>query len=277
MALNFSFDFKKRNHSCLVLGLVGVWLCVAAEATTLTISDGLGSFRYNDSSFADDSFSYNGSGDLLYQEAWYLNVGGVATILTAGTLSNVSTNSATITYSPTGQFSSVSRVAITYTLTDSGSAGLLSAAVAVTASNSGANFSLINYFDYDLGSPGNDSATFDVATGRMMISDGDSNPRPNVIRQGALFDSWEIGPFAQLQTRIGNGQLLSGSGSPFGPADFTGAMQWNFSLSSNQTVLVNVGGGGSIGEPIPEISHVAPLGFLLAAGLLRRRRSRGGR
>lgn len=251
-----------------------------AGATTLTLTDGLAYFQYNDTSLAGDTFRYDDSGDTLYQEAWYLSLGGQATRLTGGSLSNQTSNSVTITYSSFGgAFSAVESVAVNYTLTDTGSSGILNASLDVAAGSSGATFSLVNYFDYDLGNYTNDSAVFDEATGRMTISDGDSNPGPNVIRQGVFFDSWEIAPYAGLQSRIASGQSLSGTGSPFGPADFTGAMQWDFDLAADETDSVNVGGGGAIGEPgeglgsgVPEPSTAIPTGLLLGAAFMRRRR-----
>lgn len=131
----------------------------------------------------------------------------------------------------------------------------------------------MNYFDYDLGSSfSDDSATYRTiagpTTGRIEVTD--SNSDIGVAREG-VFDSWQIGAYGQLDSQISNGTGLSESGSPFGPGDFTGALQWDIQIPvwGGQQVFAST---GSIGSEVPEVGQVLSAGLLLFVGLVRRRR-----
>ena len=242
----------------------------SSVAATLSISQGAASFSYNDSSSSNDLFVYDGSGDVLYQEAWYIITTSGTTLLENGTLVT-GTDSATITY--TGSLGGgVSSVAITYTITDTGSAGVLSSS-AVVSTLGGAEAKLVNYFDYDVGTNGgsstfgDDEAIYNASSGTILVTDPGSDLA--VSRQGIFNDSWQIGTFGSLNAQIAGGTGLNGTGSPYGPADFTGALQWDIDLEPLGTATY--ANTATLGE-VPEIGQVLPSGMLLFAAIVRRRR-----
>ena len=86
-----------------------------------------------------------------------------------------------------------------------------------------------------------------------------------MIASGTAADRFEIAPFSGLQDTLdamqGVGAAdLSDTGSPFGPADFTGALQFDFSLAP----------GGSQGFGMTLIPEPATA-IQLALGLARPR------
>ncbi len=116
------------------------------------------------------------------------------------------------------------------------------------------------YLDLDLeGSFGDDLATGGPAG--FHVTDGGTG-FDLMIASGTAADRFEIAPYPGLQTALdamqGVGAAdLSDSGSPFGPADFTGALQFDFSLAA----------GGSQGFGMTLIPEPASA-LLLALGLL---------
>ncbi|MGD9420294.1 MAG: hypothetical protein Q7R22_015260 [Verrucomicrobiota bacterium JB025] len=261
------------------------------EATTLTISDGDALFSYTDSTSgylwnrtdANDVFSYGGIGDTLYQESWHLISSGDSSQPSGGSVTvSESGSSATMMYTR-GLAGGLESLAITYGIEDTGSSALLSVSISATAGDSGASVSLVNYFDYDLDGFGDDVATYDAASGIMIIQDGGGDVTEVVSRKGVLVDGWEMASYSGLLTQIKSGGALSGAASTYGPGDFTGAMQWDIELDPNEVKEFNTGGGAAIGSEtalggaamVPEALPLAPLTVLLCAGLFVRKVEHG--
>jgi hypothetical protein len=116
------------------------------------------------------------------------------------------------------------------------------------------------YLDLDLeGDFGNDLATGDA--GGFRVQDGTTGFDLGV-GSSTVADHYEVAPFPNLQGAL-DGMLgvgaadLGDSGTPFGPADFTGALQFDFSVAP--------GGSQGLGiRLIPEPDSA----ILLSLGLL---------
>jgi len=116
------------------------------------------------------------------------------------------------------------------------------------------------YADFDLeGSAGNDLATGGPAG--FQVTDGGTG-LDVTFSSSTVADRFEIGPWPVLQSTLdameGVGAAdLANTGSPFGPSDFTGALQFDFSLAP----------GGSQGFGMTLIPEPTTA-FQLALGLL---------
>lgn len=111
-------------------------------------------------------------------------------------------------------------------------------------------FDIFSYTDFDLaGTFGGDSAVIGGAgNSRQLVSDG--------IVTGELILSlapggWEIGAFPTIRDKLTNGtpDVLSNSGSPFGPGDYTGAFQFGDGLDPGETFTARLSKIVEIPEP----------------------------
>jgi len=142
---------------------------------------------------------------------------------------------------------------------------------------SGITFSLFSFADADLsGSASDDSATiggdlnetqsvFDAATGTTMTYTASTR----------RLAAYEIGPAGSISPRLADASVdsLTDSGSPFGPGNYSGAFQWNASVSNLSVAFV-----GSVKyhwEVVPEPSLLLASGIGLLAVLRRKKGTRG--
>jgi hypothetical protein len=123
------------------------------------------------------------------------------------------------------------------------------------------NLAFYAFIDLDLqNTPGNDSAT--GGTGAIQLSD--PNGTSFLWGLAGPTQHYQVGTYGTPSslTNVFNQMLaantaqdLNDTGLPFGPGDFTGALQWNFSLNPGQTL--------QIATAVPEGSTA----ILLAIGL----------
>lgn len=131
------------------------------------------------------------------------------------------------------------------------SADLLQSMVVTNTNNFDTTLEMFHYADIDLSRAlaaaalppattafGNDSATINGAGTMMTITDG---AYPSTMTWSApTANAWEIRAFSSLGTALRSATTynLANVGSPFGPADFTGAFQWNLALAAGQSVTL---------------------------------------
>lgn len=125
-----------------------------------------------------------------------------------------------------GQFSARLVVRVSSTGSD---AGCVSSAMTITnTSASPLTFDLFTYADIDLCGAGGNLAAAVSGDGRQQRVDDPSCPASNVVFRGTLADRWEVASYPTIQVRLLDDNLddLANSGLPFGPGDFSGALQW---------------------------------------------------
>lgn len=135
------------------------------------------------------------------------------------------------------------------------------------------NVSLYTYVDLDLnGTFGDDSATTD--TSRMFVTDGGDPTHYFMwdVVESAGADHFQVGNYPTVRTALNNmtsAQNLSDGGGSFGPADFSGAFQFDRTIAAfgTETTTLNT---AQIPEPQPAL--LTGLGLVGLAFYGRRRR-----
>ncbi|MBS1713847.1 MAG: hypothetical protein JST30_05870 [Armatimonadetes bacterium] len=255
---------------------------LAVDAMTLTSGDvrwsmsGLQGQRLTGSG-GQGSFSVGGTVSPFSQWMWYRTEFDTREFgLSNQTFSDVGTDHAALHYTEdAGGFDDALLVVTEYTVADLGG-GSAEATVNFGVFNllgQAVSFSLFSFADPDLnGTAGDDSAViggdfnetqsvFDAVTGTTLTTTASTR----------RLEGYEIGPGGSILPRLTDSALdsLSDTGSPFGPGDYTGAFQWNASVSNLSVAFV-----GSVKyhwEVVPEPSLLLGLGIPLL-GLLKRRK-----
>src|SRR5699024_6276990 len=149
---------------------------------------------------------------------------------------------------------------------------LLTATVTLSTAVTGpaVNLSFFNYFDFDVaGTSAGDSATLmsDNPALRMRIVDTNGS-----IAEARALDAsaYQVGSFSNVRNLLTNANAdnLNNTGLPFGPGDFTGAVQWDVLLNPGNTITLQ---SSFLLNPVPEPATMTALA-LGAVALLRRRR-----
>jgi len=141
-------------------------------------------------------------------------------------------------------------------------------------SNTTLAVNFFSYTDFDLNNTGGDDSGLFIAPNQMQISDA-SAYQAGLIASSTGLVGWEQGPYASIRNKLTNASLdnLANATTPFGPGDWTGAFQWNFTLAANGT---SGGADQRVGSLVKYVAVPEPASMLaLAAGvgvLLRRRR-----
>ncbi len=133
------------------------------------------------------------------------------------------------------------------------------------------------YVDLDLegaGDFGDDTATINLAKNRIEVGDADNPSRTTYWHSSLPYDHYQVGAYPGIRNLL-DGMGAAGDlsdnlplGATFGPADFTAAFQFDFTLNPGQTFrLVQV---------VPE-PHLPALAALLGLGLFPSLARRPGR
>jgi uncharacterized Zn-binding protein involved in type VI secretion len=170
------------------------------------------------------------SPDHLFQNWWWYRTGADTREFALSNLtvfSQPQPNSVSLTYEESGL-----RYEITYTLTDAGdNRAVVSAQVFITNTSSAPiSLNLFNYSDFDMeATPSGDRGEL-VRPGYMRVFETNT---AHVAASEIPF-AWQMGAFPGIRDLLTNTTIdnLNNSGSPFGPGDWTGAFQWQYTLDA---------------------------------------------
>jgi hypothetical protein len=124
---------------------------------------------------------------------------------------------------------------ITYTLSDSGDnqAVVVAQLTIANTTSTPITLNLFNYSDFDMdGSVGGDRAEL-VRPDYMRVYETNT---AHIVAAETPF-AWQIGAYPGVRDLLTDTDIddLNNSGSPFGPGDFTGAFQWQFTLQDGES------------------------------------------
>jgi len=171
--------------------------------------------------------------DHMFQNWWWYRTG---TDTREFALSNLTAfeqpqaNTVSLTYEESGL-----RYEINYTLTDAGdNQAVVVAQLTITnATSTPIELNLFNYSDFDMEqSAGSDRGEL-VRPGYIRVYETNT---AHIVAAETPF-AWQIGAFPSVRNLLTDTDIdnLNNSGSPFGPGDFTGAFQWQFTLRDGES------------------------------------------
>ena len=238
-----------------------------------TITDGAASFAYNGigtGGAANADLTGVGAGDQLFSLWWYYRVDGDAleTPFPAPDTQDYTGNTATLSWADVdGRGFSGELVNVVADL--SGPSGTLTSAWTLT--NNAASPLTIDIFwyaDADVaGTASGDDAVLGNFPDLIEVTDTDT-----LQLLGGGNSAFQVGPWPDIRDLLSDAVLdnLDDSGLPFGPGDFSGAMQWT-SITIDPGASASLGGnigvntpapgfGGPPPPPVPEAQTVPTLG-----------------
>ncbi len=214
-------------------------------------------------------FKVNGSADQSFQEWWWYRANGVNSrefaLSTQVNAPVVTGNSMVLSYREPEGFTST----LTYTINNVGGAARVTGTnIIKNEGNSALDLDFFNYIDWDMNATaGTDTATLlqNNPALRMRVQDG-----LMVGEYRALdADNYQIGAFSGVRTLLTNTVINDfNNTTPNFTGDFTGGVQWKFTLDPGQSIALQTTRTLSV---VPEPASMAALGLGIAA-LLRRRR-----
>ncbi len=167
-----------------------------------------------------------------------------------------------------------SRFTATYTMTlvdgaTPGSARLNQSFLVTNLTNGTLNLSLFNYVDYDLNGKSNTASDEDSSIATLVSPGLIQNVDAGTVAlfQGDNPTFYQVTEYSNLLSWLQDGALINGTGDlnntglPFGPEDFTAAMQWDLVIAQGGSALVT----GYL-EIVPEPGSIALL-LLVGVGL----------
>ncbi|MCB8931844.1 MAG: PEP-CTERM sorting domain-containing protein [Fimbriimonadaceae bacterium] len=281
------------RHSSIGIGIGLMALVGIASAQTIsdfTLTSGTASYSErnlqgpnNGTDLGLADFSIGGAPDNMFQNWWWYHTATTAREAGLGeqTFGVSNGNSARLVYVQNGgpNLPDTLQFDLEYTLTQLTSQ---SAAVQIVwkvhnLANVAQEMSFFSYADFDVaGSASGDTGTF-TAPNQFTIDD--SGYSASYIASSTGLVGAEQGAYASILGRLTDSDqdtLINGPGS-FGPGDWTGGFQWDFTLAANGTpngadqfvgTVVKV-----INTPVPEPASMIALA-LGASGILARRRKR---
>jgi len=138
--------------------------------------------------------------------------------------------------------------------------------------NNPLDLSFFQYVDFDVaGTAGLDSASLSSPNPAFMATLTDSASPTQVRWRGIDASDYQVGGFSSVRALLADGNVndLNSTGLPFGPGDFTGALQWNFFLNPGEQILLQT---SFELNAIPEPATMLGLGAAAALIAARRRR-----
>jgi hypothetical protein len=189
-----------------------------------TTSGGLGDYK---------SLSGTGAPDHMFQNWWWYRTDSDTREFALSNLTafdQPQANTVSLTYAEGGL-----TYEITYTLSDSGDnqAVVVAQLTIANTTSTPITLNLFNYSDFDMdGSSGGDRAEL-VRPDYMRVYETNT---AHIVAAETPF-AWQIGAFPSVRNLLTDTDIddLNNSGSPFGPGDFTGAFQWQFTLRDGES------------------------------------------
>ena len=189
-----------------------------------TTSGGLGDYK---------SLSGTGAPDHMFQNWWWYRTDSDTREFALSNLTafdQQQANTVALTYAEGGL-----TYEITYTLSDSGDnqAVVVAQLTIANTTSTPITLNLFNYSDFDMdGSSGGDRAEL-VRPNYMRVYETNT---AHIVAAETPF-AWQIGAFPSVRNLLTDTDIdnLNNSGSPFGPGDFTGAFQWQFTLRDGES------------------------------------------
>jgi len=257
--------------------------CGVSNADTLSISDGVASFVYRTDDAAgtgnaDLTVAAMGGTDIGYDEAWFIQRGGVAEELLAGDFTPFGPDAGSVVFTTAD---GLLEVDLFYTIEDlgpgpGGHAAALSVAATVTNLGGGGTISgdLVSFLDWDLPDVDPDAGFF-FDLGGDIVTAVDDVPFNGFGHFGERFyeaaDGGEIDDAGTLLASIAGGTTLGRTDNGFIDGDFGSAGGWAFTLDELDSVTFF---SDSFVAVTPEPSAFFGFCLLSAGGLLARRRRR---
>jgi uncharacterized Zn-binding protein involved in type VI secretion len=186
-----------------------------------TTSGGLGDYK---------SLSGTGVPDHMFQNWWWYRTDSDTREFALSNLTafeQPQANTVSLTYAEGGL-----TYEITYTLSDPGDnqAVVVAQLTIANTTSTPITLNLFNYSDFDMdGSFGGDRAEL-VRPGYIRVYETNT---AHIVTAETPF-AWQISAFSDVRDLLTDTDIddLNNSGSPFGPGDFTGAFQWQYTLNA---------------------------------------------
>lgn len=275
-----------RSSLSAFLLLILILVSQVGHAQTVNVTDGTNSLTWTvDQTGANASQTLAGASpsvdnDILFEEGWFLNVGGQVVRLADTNPANITvtgnnTSTVNISYSSVQVASSLFDVDLTYQVSSTPT-GLIDIALEAELNflqgNAATVGSVINYFDYDIDGSTSQTAVF-AGSPDPTISQINPATGSGYSRLGIGADAFDIESFSLLRTSLESANLLDSSPN-LGVIDVTGALQWDFNLDPGDSFALSGGGSGVISEGVvvPEPSVLGTMVLLIGAMSLRRSR-----
>ena len=186
-----------------------------------TTSGGLGDYK---------SLSGTGAPDHMFQNWWWYRTDSDTREFALSNLTafdQQQANTVALTYAEGGL-----TYEITYTLSDSGdNQAVVVAQLTITnATSTPIVLNLFNYSDFDMEATSSGDRGELVRPGYMRVFETNT---AHVAASEIPF-AWQMGAFPGIRGLLTNTTIdnLNNSGSPFGPGDWTGAFQWQYTLDA---------------------------------------------
>jgi hypothetical protein len=263
---------------------LAVSLAAASAMAQFTISQGSASFGYTTNTYSGATVRTGTSGgtnavfrtgasgatDHLFQLHHWYRVNGVNTrefALSTLTSSTAAGNTANLVYDEPESF----RANVTYTITEPGAGqALLTATVMLTNNGNGPiSLAFFEYSDFDMHGAIGDSATLDSPSPAFRMTIRDATGPIQASWRALDTSAYQVTTFATVRGLLTNTAVnnLNNTGLPFGPGDFTGALQWDVNLGPRESFMIQSSYALS-----PEPGTLIAVGLGVAALAMRRRK-----